>query len=872
MAAQLPIKIYHRSDPEYACMAVSTDGNTIALGTDETISLVPTASPSLPSAKLIFETSWDTYSEDMQRYACSGGGRCESSKAFAEEMRRRYPEPRGIVHIAFYGSDNEYLMALGRESIAVYDLFEVDAHPIITVALRYQLDTNRKVCFYPLNVERGTVTARGTAVCGLSGLEFIINDRKKEINYYKIVFCEREKWWYVDCDTTVNLLSNIEHAGVETCIEPSPFEAQENGSHVKTNARSLPAQTAKLAVKQNGTANGSSSVPTENCQGDDSVRGAAGKLGCDAYKGATPDDVIQSSVESQSGDQTDCNDEGSSGSNSSTCSPGVEDVHRIADPDNEGNQEDGGTNESDASDLQVHEQGKTVTNADGLLNSGEADGREAIAPGMESEIVERKNMEHNFKTDKLGGKIPGYKVANGGGAATTESCARNATDASNGVIYRGDSGNKTKSKVRFTESQRIYAESDVSKGSVSYKQVAATLPSQLLDDMPFMDLEVEAEKRMEKSQVPIPHEYPGETFVAFSVLLVSMPNSEVSRKVVNDYPFMDDVQLVKEALDDECVEMKGKRIRVDYTRELFVVTAYEFGYIDLFKIGIKYNTQVMLPEGNILQVEGKKPRVEMISRLRLYCPLAVESIVNSETNRGYFAVLGRDAFVLLYCPLAEWRYNFDDATVQNDMVNISCVPQSSGLEIQTVLRHHEVASNSSVWKIGCFGYSRGECLFVTNSYSGLKIYDVEKLHSSRFLKVAMRFSMYFTLKDVLWIPHSTKLALLNKDGQLALMQPTQSTHWSTLIPNFCSIESNVEYVEKEGEFDVNGAVAEVAMERKVNYDKLEGRAVYKFFYTVQYAMCGYSGFSTSGEPEFDGASTVHSEGILVEYYRRLTLQ
>jgi COMPASS component SWD1 len=59
-----------------------------------------------------------------------------------------------------------------------------------------------------------------------------------------------------------------------------------------------------------------------------------------------------------------------------------------------------------------------------------------------------------------------------------------------------------------------------------------------------------------------------------------------------------------------------------------------------------------------------------------------------------------------------------------------------------------------------------------------------------------------SLVDLTWHPYRRVIITVPKNGQIAIWVTTYQENWSAFAPDFQELEENVEYIEKENEFDI----------------------------------------------------------------------
>ncbi|KAK1933371.1 hypothetical protein X943_003363 [Babesia divergens] len=838
---RLPAVIKHASRESYFCAAVSNDGKTIALAADDHIALFPSYSPMLPCGILKYNSVMDKHNRKMQAAACSTGGACDMCEAVAMAVAEQSDTEQTIMHLCFFGNDDEYLLALGNGTITVYDLFLKSDEPIITACFDSALETEGKICFYPVSLERSTAISAQARLVGLSCLEFIINDRKMELNYYRIIFNEDERWWYLDCDVAIDIMANIDDKTVtthceklqtETCESHNPVEYVTAQQYMDMEDVNRVPDEGFYIVEDMGEAVGKNLTQTSSSHYSSATWYGSQGSNVRGYKSVSQEDEY-------------C------GSMAANIPPWVRA------PDSDSDTLDSGDPNS------VTEFLSSVAPKQGSLPTREgmsqevAVGSHQAAPtnsGLPtynlSEAMPATNTEEELVYDQLGYVTdPESQLATKRPKVNGEGEGMMQYDTYNSVVPNADIG--------ILRQESIKQDIDGPKKLRYDKSIKGKHTP---------DPDLEDEYMIERNQAPSAQEDPGETYLVFCVITKSMPKHAIGRTIVLDYPITDNLDL--EESGSEATSADEKNIAVKYDRQFVLAVAYMFGHIGLFKVSIPYYTVISLKDGDLLMVKSGQPTVELVYKFQFNIAINVEDIIYSGGDKGFLAILGGDATVVLSCTLPEVQYNFAEARAVYGIVNIETNVIMDNVDINVLFRHYEQTSNA-IHRIGCFGSCDGRWIFATNSRTGIKLFGTRKDINGRYIRLAIRFESHICLADAIWINDTMKLLVLMDDGCFAIMCPMRYAQWSGLIPNFMRINRNMEYVEDEGEFDQKAPLRYSSVHRPIDYNKMEEINTYKFFDTSQYIIFGFEQGETIREVGCNRRPVIHSAIVLDEYSSRL---
>ncbi|BAM40949.1 conserved hypothetical protein [Theileria orientalis strain Shintoku] len=200
-------------------MAVSSDGITIAASTDDYINIYPVCSIWVPCISLIIPTQICPNNLDLQTEVC-GNPEClyrrtydpyikPPSKVIRMKLGKRRTMSQGTIQIlSFFGDKNEFLVGVGPFLLVIYDLTRMDPNPIITIDMRYfgedaiAYPFTMQASFTILNIYRNYMYNNSTLSC----IDFLFSTRPYVPTYYRVLFSEVDKWWFVDCRYTSGIL------------------------------------------------------------------------------------------------------------------------------------------------------------------------------------------------------------------------------------------------------------------------------------------------------------------------------------------------------------------------------------------------------------------------------------------------------------------------------------------------------------------------------------------------------------------------------------------------------------------------------------------------------------------------------------------
>ncbi|UKJ88700.2 hypothetical protein MACJ_001944 [Theileria orientalis] len=200
-------------------MAVSSDGITIAAATDEYINIYPVCSIWLPCISLTIPTQICPKNQYLQTQVCRNL-ECfyrrnyepyikPESKIVRKRLGKNRTMPNGTIQIlSFFGDKNEFLVGVGPFLLVIYDLTKMDPNPTITMDMRYfGEDADSYPCvmqssFTILNIYRNYMYNNSTLTC----MDFVFSTRPYVPTYFRVLFNEVDKWWFVDCRYTVGIL------------------------------------------------------------------------------------------------------------------------------------------------------------------------------------------------------------------------------------------------------------------------------------------------------------------------------------------------------------------------------------------------------------------------------------------------------------------------------------------------------------------------------------------------------------------------------------------------------------------------------------------------------------------------------------------
>ncbi|UKK01091.2 hypothetical protein MACK_001904 [Theileria orientalis] len=200
-------------------MAVSSDGITIAAATDDYINIYPVCSIWVPCISLIIPTQICPNNHDLQTEVCRNPD-ClyrrsyepylkPASKIIRKKMGRHRTMPNGTIQIlSFFGDKNEFLVGVGPFLLVIYDLTMMDPNPTITMDTRYfgedaySYPCVMQASFTILNIYRNYMYNNNTLSC----VDFVFSTRPYVPTYFRVLFNEVDKWWFVDCRYTVGIL------------------------------------------------------------------------------------------------------------------------------------------------------------------------------------------------------------------------------------------------------------------------------------------------------------------------------------------------------------------------------------------------------------------------------------------------------------------------------------------------------------------------------------------------------------------------------------------------------------------------------------------------------------------------------------------
>jgi COMPASS component SWD1 len=117
------------------------------------------------------------------------------------------------------------------------------------------------------------------------------------------------------------------------------------------------------------------------------------------------------------------------------------------------------------------------------------------------------------------------------------------------------------------------------------------------------------------------------------------------------------------------------------------------------------------------------------------------------------------------------------------------------------------AVNRFQWRSACFSSNEDYVVGGSAHKSSHKLYIWSA--SGNLIKILEHEKS--GVLSVAWHPHRVLLASASAAGPLLLWAAVQTEHWSAYAPNFTELEENVEYVEREDEFDIED---EADIERK----------------------------------------------------------
>lgn len=120
-----------------------------------------------------------------------------------------------------------------------------------------------------------------------------------------------------------------------------------------------------------------------------------------------------------------------------------------------------------------------------------------------------------------------------------------------------------------------------------------------------------------------------------------------------------------------------------------------------------------------------------------------------------------------------------------------------------------VSQGTQRYKIPGSGHKAGHYIYIWDTTSGTLIKVVEGPRSP--------------LHDVIWHPTKPHMASIDSHGQILTWTTNNKQRWAAFAPGFEELETNIEYKEKEDEFDIyvdqdNKVVKGVEDERAVDVD------------------------------------------------------
>ncbi|TIB42628.1 hypothetical protein E3P86_00303 [Wallemia ichthyophaga] len=130
-------------------------------------------------------------------------------------------------------------------------------------------------------------------------------------------------------------------------------------------------------------------------------------------------------------------------------------------------------------------------------------------------------------------------------------------------------------------------------------------------------------------------------------------------------------------------------------------------------------------------------------------------------------------------------------------------------EIDRTIWNGVTFSNDNEYIIGGSGHKAGHYIYIWDTTSGTLIKVVEGPRSP--------------LHDVIWHPTKPHMASIDSHGQILTWTTNNKQRWAAFAPGFEELETNIEYKEKEDEFDIyvdqdNKVVKGVEDERAVDVD------------------------------------------------------
>lgn len=811
----LPSIIQNICKGQYFCAAVSSDGKTIALGTDERIALFPVYSPTLPCRVIKYIAKLDSYKE-AKCMSFASKGCCYACQSFSKFVLQHANTRKAILHLTFFVGNDDYLIMLGNTFVSIFDLNKNTDEAIVTFCLDSQLVTQGKICFHSINMERHTVATEHTGEVGLSSFDFIINNRKNELNYYKIVFHERERWWYLDCSASVGIMPNIDDRRVPLQMERSYTDVYGN----QCNAESVSTMHQMDVEGKDGAQNKKFSISDVGKKGRKaSSRNWSRKLHDDASYDSTLRRIPRGRRRSQPDEDE---------------SPG-NDISHLMEETEETHSRETGSSEETHQRLERKVAAKTpkkrfmTRTATGVKQKGLINYTKILS----SEYV----VDYNKRRTK---NSIDSSIHHGRLRATS------SLDAETPVVEWG----------KLATEDWEWKPFDHNAGGSSAKTEGPN---------PY-DVDLEAELWIAGHQEPLLQQDKGSVYTQFCLLKDSLSSHEVSRKVIMEYPVID-------VSDDEslCEYVSlEKTVIVEYKRELLLAVAYRFGYIGFLKIMMPYTILTSTQDGKVLMVNSGEPRTELAFRFQLSLPLNVENIVFNCSKEGYLAVLGGDVTLLLKCFLPDVSYNFSEVKLDNGTIRIASSIAEDEIKLFRLFRHYEVTCNA-IYRVGCFGCCSDQWVFVTNSNAGLKVFGTTLDNNRRYLRLSLRCESNVAFADLIWINKTRSALVLMDDGTFAITVPPRKPQWYGLVPNFVRISTNMEYVENEEEFDKKLSYEDTVSEMAIDYHKMEESPDYKFFYKCQYSLFGDNEHVSELKPDCNKDPLIHQDDVIVDYQNRLSL-